>query len=128
MNIRPTHVLALVALTLTAAVAAVGTASAATVRHVEGRVLSVDRTERSFRLSDSQRGTFNVFVTASSNFERVSFATLRAGRGIEATIRRSSGRWVAVKVEPRSATGSHSGGADDNGGRRGRGRGSDDSR
>jgi hypothetical protein len=126
MKFRLTHVVALVALTLSVAVAAVGTASAVTVRHVEGRVLSVDRTDRSFRLRDSERGTFKVFVTSSSNFERVSFAALRAGKGIEATIRRSSGRWVAVKVEPRSATGSHSGGADDNGGRS-RGRGSDDS-
>jgi hypothetical protein len=126
MKLRLTQILALVALTLTAAVAAAGTASAVTVREVEGRVVSVDRTERSFRLSDSERGTFTVFVTRSSNFERVSFASLRAGRGIEATIRRSSGRWVAVKVEPRSATGSHSGGSDDDGGRRGRGRGSDD--
>ncbi|MDX6724427.1 MAG: hypothetical protein QOD44_2936 [Solirubrobacteraceae bacterium] len=125
MTLRLTSVLAVVVLTLTLAAAAAGTASAATVRKVEGRVVSVDRTERSFRLSDSQRGTFTVFVTGSSRFERVSFASLRAGKGIEATIRRSAGRWVAVKVQPRSATASHTSGTDDNGGRRGRG--SDDS-
>jgi hypothetical protein len=126
MKPRLIHVLALVALTLTAAVAPVGTASAKSgVRGVEGRVLSVDRSERSFRLRDAERGTFTIFVTASTRFERVSFSGLSAGRGIEAKIRRSNGRWVATKVQPRSATGSHtsSSSSDDNGGR---GRGTDD--
>jgi len=92
-----------------------GTASAATVRHVEGRVLSVDRSASTFKLRDSERGTFTIRVTSSTKFERVRFSTLRAGRTVEATIRRVDGRWQATKVEPNA--GSHAGGTgDDHGG------------
>jgi hypothetical protein len=95
------------------AAAWVGPASAATVRHVEGRVVSVDRSASTFKLRDSERGTFTIHVSSTTKFERVSFSSLRAGRTVEATIRRSNGRWQATKVEPNS--GSHAG--DDNGGR-----------
>ena len=125
MNRRLIAVLAAAALPLVAALAAVGPVSAATVRHIEGRVLSVDRDARSFRLRDTERGTFTVFVVRSTRFERTSFAGLRSGSGVEATIRRVSGRWQASKVE--SGRGGH-GGDDDSGDDRGRGRGSDDTR
>jgi hypothetical protein len=92
-----------------------GTASAATVRHVEGRVLSVDRSTSTFKLRDSQRGTFTIRVTSATKFERVRFSTLRAGRTVEATIKRVNGSWQATKVEPNA--GSHAGGTgDDHGG------------
>jgi hypothetical protein len=118
MNRRLIAVLAAAALTLVAALAAVGPVSAATVRHIEGRVLSVDRDARSFRLRDSERGTFTVFVVRSTRFERTSFARLRSGSGVEATIRRANGRWQATKVEPNSGSHADDGG-DDNGGGRG---------
>jgi hypothetical protein len=126
MNRKATTVLAAAALALAGLAAAVGPASAATVRHVEGRVVSVDRDARSFRLRDSERGTFRVYVTRSTRFERTSFSALRSGAGIEATIRRANGRWQASEVE--SHRGEHGGGgSDDRGGDdRGRGRGSDD--
>ena len=101
-----------------------GTASAATVRHVEGRVLSVDRSASTFKLRDSERGTFTIRVTSSTKFERVRFSTLRAGRTVEATIRRVDGRWQATKVEPNAGshageTGDdHGGGSDDGAGHR----------
>ena len=98
-----------------------GTASAATVRHVEGRVLSVDRSASTFTLRDSERGTFSIRVTNATKFERVRFSTLKAGRTVEATIRRVDGRWQATKVEPNS--GSHAGETGDD---HGRGGGSDD--
>ena len=92
-----------------------GTASAATVRHVEGRVLSVDRSASTFKLRDSQRGTFTIRVTSATKFERVRFSTLSAGRTVEATIKRVNGSWQATKVEPNA--GSHAGGTgDDHGG------------
>ena len=124
MNRRLIAVLAAAALTLVAALAAVGPVSAATVRHIEGRVVSVDRDARSFRLRDSERGTFRVFVSSSTRWERTSFSRLRGGSSIEATIRRSNGRWVASEVEV-SGGGGHHGGDDDSGDDR-RGRGSDD--
>ena len=98
-----------------------GTASAATVRHVEGRVLSVDRSASTFKLRDSERGTFTIRVTSATRFERVRFSTLRTGRTVEAIIKRVDGRWQATKVEPNA--GSHAAGSGDD---RGRGSGSDD--
>jgi hypothetical protein len=98
----------------TAALVSAAPASAAT-RHYEGTVVSGNRDARSFQLRDSERGTIRVRVTSTTRFERVSFATLRAGaRNIEATVRRSNGRWVAVAVERSGGGGNHGGhGADD---------------
>jgi hypothetical protein len=121
MKVRFVHVLAAAALTLVAGIAVVVPASAATVRQIEGRVTSIDRSAKSFRLS-GERGAFTVFVTSSTRFQRVSFASLRVGSAkIEATVRRSNGRWVATKVE--RSGGSSSSSSDDSSGR---GRGSDD--
>ena len=102
------------AMAAVAAVVFAGPASAATVRHVEGRVLSVDRSASTFKLRDSQRGTFTIRVTNATRFERVSFRSLKAGRTVEATIRRVNGAWRATSVEPNS--GRHAGGADNGGG------------
>jgi hypothetical protein len=108
---------ALAALSLTASVVAVGSASAAGVRHFEGKVVSVDRTAKSFKLRDSERGTVTVFVVQSTRFERTSFAAVRTGRTVEVTVSRVNGRWQASKVEPsaghRGGGGNGRGGADD---------------
>jgi len=97
---RPRSHIALFALVVGLLAAALGgTASAATVRHVEGRVLSVDRSASTFKLRDSERGTFTIRVTSTTKFERVRFSSLRAGRTVEATIKRVDGRWQATKVE-----------------------------
>ncbi|MEA2384967.1 MAG: hypothetical protein QOH72_4938 [Solirubrobacteraceae bacterium] len=101
---------AVAALSLVASFAAVGSASAATVRHFEGKVVSVDRTAKSFKLRDSQRGTATVFVASSTRFERTSFAALRAGRSVEVTVSRVNGRWQASKVQARAANGGGGGG------------------
>jgi hypothetical protein len=114
MRSRIIAILAVAALTLSAAVAAVGTASAATVRHLEGRVVSVDRDARSFRLRDSERGTFTVFVVGSTRFQRVSFSALRSGKRVETTVRRVNGRWQAARIEAAGARQAEPG--DDNGG------------
>jgi hypothetical protein len=102
-------------------------ASQSVARHYEGTVLSVDRSARTFRLRDSERGTITVKVTVRTSFERVSgLSGLRAGmRSIEADVRRSNGRWVASHVERSGGGGEHGGGGnDDRGGddRGGRGR------
>jgi len=101
--------------------------SAAAVQY-EGTVVSVDRSTRTFRLRDSERGTIRIKVRRSTRFERISgFGALQSGmRNIEATVRRSNGRWVALSVERSGGGGNHGGddnGGDDNGGR---GRGGDD--
>jgi hypothetical protein len=56
-------------------------------------------------------------VTRNTSFERIAgFSGLRAGQtNIEATVRRSNGRWVALDVE-RSGGGGEHGGDDRRGG------------
>jgi hypothetical protein len=102
-------------LLLIAAAAVPATASAAPIRHFEGTVVSVNRDNRTFRLNDSERGTKRIKVTANTRFERISgFSGLRAGmRNIEATVRRSNGRWVATVVERSGGGGNHGGGSND---------------
>jgi hypothetical protein len=93
-------------------------AGAAAVREYEGTVVSVNREARTFRLRDSERGTVRIKVDGNTRFERISgFSGLRAGQSnIEARVRRSNGRWVALDVERSGGGGEHGG----------RGRGGDD--
>jgi len=102
-------------LLLIAAAAVPATASAAPIREFEGTVVSVNRESRTFRLNDSERGTKRIKVTRNTRFERIDgFSGLRAGmRNIEATVRRSNGRWVAITVERSGGGGNHGGGDDD---------------
>ena len=99
-------------LLVVAAVAAAPASAAA--RQFEGRIVSVNRAAHTFRIHDSERGTKRIKVTANTRFERINgFAGLRAGmRNIEATVKRSNGRWVAIEVE-RSGGGGNHGGDDD---------------
>lgn len=89
-------------------------AGAAAATQYEGTVKSVNSGNRTFRLHDSERGTIRIKVTSRTRFERIAgFGGLRAGQtGIEALVRRSNGRWVAVQVE---RSGRNRGG-DDHGG------------
>src|SRR3954449_9349913 len=105
MRPRITTLIAVAALAIAAVVGSVSSASAASVRHFEGRVLSVDRSAKSFRLRDSERGTVTVFVVQSTRFNRTSFAAVKTGRSVEFTVRSVSGRWQASKVEPRAGAG-----------------------
>ena len=86
-------------------------ATASAARQFEGRVVSVNRDARTFRLHDSERGTKHIKVTANTRFERIAgFGSLRKGMtAIEATVRRSNGRWVALAVERSGGGGRHGG-------------------
>ena len=89
-------------------------ATQAATRQFEGTIVSVDRSARTFRLRDSERGTVTIKVTRNTRFQRVGgFAGLRAGMTrIEASVRRSNGAWAATFVERSGGGGSH-GGSDD---------------
>jgi len=89
-------------------------APATALREFEGTVVSVNRDARTFRLRDSERGTVRIKVNRSTRYERIAgFGGLERGmRNIEATVRRSDGRWVAREVE-RSGGGGEHGGDDD---------------
>ncbi len=90
-------------------------AGAQATREYEGTVVSVNRDARSFRLRDSERGTIRIRVVASTRFERINgLRGLRAGqRNVEAVVRRSNGRWVAIEVERSGGGGEHGGDDDD---------------
>ena len=118
-----------VALIATAALAVSAPAASAQTREYEGTIVSVDRSAKTFRIHDSERGTIRVRVTSNTRFERINgFSALKSGaRNIETTVRRSNGRWVAVEVERSGGGGNHGGSNDDDSGDdHGRGRGSDD--
>lgn len=108
------NVLVAAALALSGAGAVIATApssAAAATRQFEGTVVSVDRSARTFRLRDSERGTLRIKVTRSTRFERVAgFSGLHVGlTGIEAVVRRSNGAWVATLVERSGGGGRHGG-------------------
>jgi hypothetical protein len=99
-------------LIITAAALAISApAASAQTREYEGTVVSVDRSSRTFKLRDSERGTVRVRVTSRTRFERISgLSGLRAGmRNIETIVRRSNGRWVALEVERSGGGGNHGG-------------------
>jgi uncharacterized protein DUF5666 len=117
----------------TAGAAPTSAVSAAT-RHVEGRVVAVDRPARTFTVRDVERGTLKVKVTASARFQRLSgFSAVRTGLRVDVRAKRIAGAWRATKVEPAGARVLRNGAddpaghdaGDDHGGRRG-GHGADD--
>jgi Domain of unknown function (DUF5666) len=90
-------------------------ATQAATRQFEGTIVSVDRSARTFRLRDAQRGTVTIKVTSRTRFQRVGgFAGLRAGLNrVEANFRRSNGAWVATFVERSGGGGGRHNGSDD---------------
>jgi hypothetical protein len=96
-------------ITTAAAVALAAPAAASAATQYEGTVVSVNRDNRTFRLHDSERGTIRIKVTSRTRFERIAgFTGLRKGMTrIEATVRRSNGRWVALEVERSGGGGEH---------------------
>lgn len=89
----------------------VGAATAAAATQYEGTVVSINKDRRTFRLQDNERGTIRIKVTRNTVFERINgFAALRVGMNrVEATVKRSNGRWVATRVERSGGGGRHGG-------------------
>jgi hypothetical protein len=118
------RIAALIVLAALATAGLAALASAATtsqrppLREFEGRVVSVDRSARTFKLHDSERGTKRIKVTRGTRYERVAgLAGLNAGqRGIEVKTRRKTdnGRaWIAIEVEKSGGGGEHGDDRDD---------------
>jgi hypothetical protein len=102
----------LIALITTMALLAPAAASAqAPLREYEGRVVSVNREAKRFRLHDAERGTVRIHVNRNTRFERINgMAGLRVGmRRVEAKVRRVNGRWIAAEVERSGGGGEHGG-------------------
>jgi hypothetical protein len=118
---KPIALITTIAVVLTAVWAGVARAAptttstqAAPLREFEGRVVSINRDAKRFRLRDAERGTVRIRVARNTRFERIDgLAGLRVGmRGVEATARRRDGRWIAVSVERSGGGGEHGGGDD----------------
>jgi hypothetical protein len=107
---------ALIAITAAGALAFPAGASALP-RQFEGTIVSVDRSAKTFRIHDAERGTKRIKVVKSTDFERLAgFSGLQSGlSNIEVTAHRSDGRWIASVVERSGGGGSHGGhnGSDD---------------
>ena len=99
---------------LLVAAAVVGAPAVASAAEFEGRIVSVNREAKTFRIHDSERGSKRIKVNSKTRFERLAgFSALHAGlRRIEVDAKRKNGRWVATEVE-RSGGGGHHGGDDD---------------
>ena len=91
----------------------IGVATASAATQYEGRVVGLSKERKTFRLDDAQRGTIRIKVTRNTTFDRLAgFGALRVGmKRVEATVKRSNGRWVAIHVERSGGGGNH--GADD---------------
>jgi hypothetical protein len=111
-----TIAVAAVAVSALPAGAAAPSASSAALRQFEGTVVSVNSDARTFRLRDEQSGTKRIKVTSATKFQRIAgFSALKPGmKRVEATVKRSNGRWVATKVE-RSGGGGQGGHGNDDG-------------
>jgi hypothetical protein len=95
----------------TGAAAPAADSQVAPLREFEGKVVSVNRDAKRFRLHDTERGTARIHVTRSTRFERIDgLAGLRVGmRRVEAKVRRVDGRWIAAEVERSGGGGEHGG-------------------
>ena len=93
----------------------IGVATASAATQYEGKVVSVNKAKRMFRLANAERGTIRIKVTRNTTFQRIAgFGALHVGmRRVEAAVKRSNGRWLALHVERSGGGGRHGGGGQD---------------
>jgi hypothetical protein len=89
----------------------IGVATASAATQYEGTVVGISKERKTFRLRDAERGTIRIKVTRTTSFERIAgFGALRVGMNrVEATVKPSDGRWVAIHVERSGGGGRHGG-------------------
>jgi|KBSMisStandDraft_5_1062788.scaffolds.fasta_scaffold925183_1 hypothetical protein len=93
--------------------AAPTTATSVAKRHVEGRVVAINSSARTFTVRDAERGTLKVKVTSTTRFQRITgFSALRKGQRVDVRAKKAGSSWRATIVE-RGARPTHAGGADD---------------
>jgi Domain of unknown function (DUF5666) len=98
-----------------AAMGAVASSAAvnAPSRHLEGRIIAVNRPARTFTVRDAQRGTLTVSVTPSTRFERIAgFSALHNSELVDVHATGTGGSWRANLVEPAGGAGARSGAGD----------------
>jgi hypothetical protein len=93
----------------------IGVTAASAATQYEGKVVSVNKAKRTFRLADAEGGTIRIKITRNTTFQRIDgFGALHVGmRRVEATVKRSNGRWLALHVERSGGGARHGGGGQD---------------
>jgi hypothetical protein len=73
--------------------------------------VGLSKEKKTFRLKDSERGTIRIKLTRNTTFERIAGSgALKVGMNrVEATVKRSNGRWLALHVERSGGGGRHGG-------------------
>jgi Domain of unknown function (DUF5666) len=85
----------------TGATAANPAATASALREFEGKVVSINRDARVFKVRVVGKGVVRFKVKGSTRFEEglKDFGSLREGMRVDVDARRRNGRWIAVEVE-----------------------------
>jgi hypothetical protein len=73
---------------------------------LEGRVLSVNRTARTFRLKDSELGTLRIAWNSTTKFDGIRSSQVRPGKILEVRFRLTNGRRLATTIQ--QGSGNHS--------------------
>ena len=89
------------ALAMVAVLASFAVAQAAVAKQIEGKVISKNSAEKTFRVNQGEGdGKFRIFTNGSTNYQRLSgFGDVEVGMKVEAIVKRDNGHWLASKVE-----------------------------
>jgi hypothetical protein len=75
-------------------------ATSAPTRHVEGRVVAINRPAGTFTVRDAERGTLKVKITSSTRFERIAgFSALHMSERVDVRASGGNGSWSATAVQ-----------------------------
>lgn len=75
-------------------------AQAAVAKQFEGKVVSKNAAEQTFRLDRERRGIVRIAVNDATKYQRIDgFGGIEKGMRLEAIAQRSGGHWLASKVE-----------------------------
>ena len=91
------------------AASAVGSASAASraatasdAQSLEGPILSVNSSAKTFKMNDHHQGVIKIKVNNSTRYHNLSgFKALHQGLKVDVEARHSNTGWIAVKIEPK---------------------------
>jgi hypothetical protein len=123
---RRATLIATAALAAALMVGVLASPASAALRHIDGKVVSKNGDNRTFRMS-THSGTIRIKVNGTTKFDRLSgFGALRSGLAIEVDAVKTDSGLVAKQVEPQGGGGSGGGSDDPPGDDHGGGGGSDD--
>ena len=75
-------------------------AQAAVAKEFEGRVVSKNNAEQTFRLNKENGGIVRIAVNDGTKYQRVAgFGAIEQGMKLEAIAKKAGGDWLASKVE-----------------------------